>query len=1177
MKIVTTFHPSSSVVSSVKCRLASRDLEHLVIAKLDRIDVYSLQPSGLQHECGIDVWGRVLCVKVLPIPGTDRSKLVLMTSHPDPELVFFSYRDNVEGGAQLKVTKSLSLYERSSRTAEFFNDLLIHPSGTLAIASCYVGKLRIVKLEGGDWVEDYDYTLPELNVLSIAFLPTEEYSIAILHVDLQSRVQLLAREIPESSDSDFSIRPSTVLNPTVISNKSIPFPTEYIPKLVAVPAGQYEEVDDDSTFLGGVLVIGGRKILLYELASEESREKQKGKAARLEKMLADSDKAQEARAKQAEREGRRRKPTASVVWPWDEVATWCVIDDSRFLISDVCGGLSLLGVDNVKTNGMTLLPLGMTSPPTSLTYLTNQVIFVGSHLGDSQLVQVSSTPNNQDGPMLDILPEIKTVARNMPAPSRDKGKGRASDEAMDVDDEDDDDISRGRIIKPEGSHLHVLHSFKNIAPINDAVVVDVEGNGQNEIVTCSGGYTSGSLNIVRSGAEYHEAATLPGVCNVNSLWTIKSNFEDTIHSHIVASTHDRTLLFRIKDDGRNTTFTLLDSTAARDFITDQPTVALANVRKRVSVERKSVYRDCNWVVQVTDNVVNLLEHDVVLGGFNKRASWSPPSSVAPRPVEIVAADINPTQVVLALSGGRLVVLRHNEEGTAFELVAEKNTLREISAVSCQAADTKTPYTKVFLVGYWEQVAEADTDRDTVVEILELERRSNPGSGTPSLTCLVKVSKKYVPALPRSLLLYSFGVPDSEPTNLKPNSQPTHLFCGLADGSVAHFVVWKDGGLNVTDSKIVPLGTTPVKFSACVVDGKRCVLAVGNRASIFSYERKRMAHSPVMLKDLNAAYPLNTHTFPTSFILANHQGLTIGSVKEIGKISIRTIPLGYDNPQRIVHIPLLRAYAVACATYTPVRVGDAEAFKGSLKLLDDLTFKQLSQYNCDSDEVISALTTFTEEISGKETPLLVVGTSSSSQARLLVFSVASSEACQELTLITSLEVNGQHVNSLCVMGNYVLAAVDCAVFSYKFKGSSDDTDSQSSELKEVGEWNHNYIVRSLGSFNNSLVIGDIASSVSLVNVNKGQFTPIARDYAPLFPYALEALSENALIGGNDASNLFTFSLGQGGMGRKVLERDGSFFLGDLATKFIRGAFHNPTSSGVSSPKLGTDFCRWTQVQ
>lgn len=68
MKIVTTFHHPSSIVGAVKCRLSTTNTEHLVVAKLNRVDVYSLRPSGSHLECGIDIWGKVTSLKALPIP-----------------------------------------------------------------------------------------------------------------------------------------------------------------------------------------------------------------------------------------------------------------------------------------------------------------------------------------------------------------------------------------------------------------------------------------------------------------------------------------------------------------------------------------------------------------------------------------------------------------------------------------------------------------------------------------------------------------------------------------------------------------------------------------------------------------------------------------------------------------------------------------------------------------------------------------------------------------------------------------------------------------------------------------------------------------------------------------------------------------------------------------------------
>jgi DNA damage-binding protein 1 len=113
----------------------------------------------------------------------------------------------------------------------------------------------------------------------------------------------------------------------MISGKLFPYPADNPPGLVPVhdPQIKMEEdtmEDTQGQFLGGVLVIGGKKLLLYELVDQEGQEKQRGKRRRLEdkkksKNLKEVDKARE---KEVEREGRKRKPKATVVWPWSEIS-----------------------------------------------------------------------------------------------------------------------------------------------------------------------------------------------------------------------------------------------------------------------------------------------------------------------------------------------------------------------------------------------------------------------------------------------------------------------------------------------------------------------------------------------------------------------------------------------------------------------------------------------------------------------------------------------------------------------------------------------------------------------------------------------------------------------------------------------------------------------------------------
>jgi len=121
----------------------------------------------------------------------------------------------------------------------------------------------------------------------------------------------------------------------------------------------------------------------------------------------------------------------------------------------------------------------------TLTYLTSQILNIGSHNGDSQLVQINTSPvSGLEVPTLPVPSDIKTITPSqltlLATKGGAKGKGRVTN--MDVD----DDVGSGRrkkegrgvIVLGKGSYLSVLDVFKNLAPIVDAALVDTDGSGQ---------------------------------------------------------------------------------------------------------------------------------------------------------------------------------------------------------------------------------------------------------------------------------------------------------------------------------------------------------------------------------------------------------------------------------------------------------------------------------------------------------------------------------------------------------------------------------------------------------------------------------------------------------------------------------------------------------------------------
>lgn len=129
------------------------------------------------------------------------------------------------------------------------------------------------------------------------------------------------------------------------------------------------------------------------------------------------------------------------------------IDDSRILLADAWGRLALLSLSR-GNSGMgelrcvllgevslpykTLGPYSTTptnvqvSSPTTIVYLNNGILYIGSHYGDCQLVRLLPAP--------------------LPGPD-------------------------GKL-----SHVQILDVYKNVAPISDALITESEGSTQARII-----------------------------------------------------------------------------------------------------------------------------------------------------------------------------------------------------------------------------------------------------------------------------------------------------------------------------------------------------------------------------------------------------------------------------------------------------------------------------------------------------------------------------------------------------------------------------------------------------------------------------------------------------------------------------------------------------------------------
>lgn len=121
--------------------------------------------------------------------------------------------------------------------------------------------------------------------------------------------------------------------------------------------------------------------------------------------------------------------------------------------------------------------------------------------------------------------------------------------------------------KPDqyGSHITVLDTFMNLGPIVDMCVIDLERQGQGQVVTCSGkhfdyllmlcsksncfffilgAYKEGSLRIIRNGIGIQEVATIDLV-GIKGMWPLSVDVNSVLDDTLVLSFvgHSRVLAY----------------------------------------------------------------------------------------------------------------------------------------------------------------------------------------------------------------------------------------------------------------------------------------------------------------------------------------------------------------------------------------------------------------------------------------------------------------------------------------------------------------------------------------------------------------------------------------------------------------------------------------------------------
>lgn len=276
--------------------------------------------------------------------------------------------------------------------------------------------------------------------------------------------------------------------------------------------------------------------------------------------------------------------------------------ESRFLLSDFKGNLFLLVLESA---GMHLEKLGETSIASSICYLDSGIVFVGSSMGDSNLIKLHAQK-----------------------------------------------------IEETDGYVELVDSMPNIGPIVDFSVIDLDRQGQGQIVTCSGGGRNGSLRIIRNGIGFNCQASIE-LSGVKGIWNVTREGDAIFILSFINET--RVLGLNIEEELDELEMPALEANSS------------------------SIYCSCmegGLILQVTTTQVCLLDRH----GTSRVASWD-----APEGAKILAASSTKNYVAIALNSRHVIVLQNLESGK----LGSKFTINVIDEVSCLDC-----YDDLLVVGLW---------------------------------------------------------------------------------------------------------------------------------------------------------------------------------------------------------------------------------------------------------------------------------------------------------------------------------------------------------------------------------------------------------------------------------------------------------------------------------------------
>uniref|UniRef100_A0A671T1P3 DNA damage-binding protein 1 n=1 Tax=Sinocyclocheilus anshuiensis TaxID=1608454 RepID=A0A671T1P3_9TELE len=507
---VVTAQKPTAVNACITGHFTSAEDLNLLIAKNTRLEIYVVTAEGLRPVKEVGMYGKIAVMELFRPKGESKDLLFILTAKYNACIL--EYKQN--GDSIDIITRAHgNVQDRIGRPSETGIIGIVDPECRMIGLRLYDGLFKVIPLDRDNReLKAFNIRLEELQVIDVQFLyGCQAPTVCFIYQDPQGR-HVKTYEV-SLREKEFNKGPWKQENVEAEASMVIPVPEPF----------------------GGAIIIGQESITYHN--------------------------------------GDKYLAIAPPTIKQSTIVCHNRVDPngSRYLLGDMEGRLFMLLLEKEELmDGAVVLKdlhvelLGETSIAECLTYLDNGVVFVGSRLGDSQLVKLNVDSNDQ------------------------------------------------------GSYVAVMETFTNLGPIVDMCVVDLERQGQGQLVTCSGAFKEGSLRIIRNGIGIHEHASidLPGI---KGLWPLRSESSRDTDDMLVLSFVGQTRVLMLSGEE-------VEETELPGFVDNQQTFFCGNV----------VHQQ---LIQITSVSVRLVTQD----SKALVSEWKEPQGR-----NISVASCNSSQVVLAV-------------------------------------------------------------------------------------------------------------------------------------------------------------------------------------------------------------------------------------------------------------------------------------------------------------------------------------------------------------------------------------------------------------------------------------------------------------------------------------------------------------------------------------------------